>query len=178
MFEEADFERRLIAVDWSAYQRVGFGSIPNTVLGLLRAKPSERPSWRDRLELCLLPQATLVGGTSFAVPFLLELLRERVASGEIYSVLVLVVICTEDDRSGELGENCRERIRSGLDVYLRDLADVGLRIGVRSLALDLTCRLKEQRLTWEPVVRAVYKSEPSSAMRAEIREWLDDETAL
>lgn len=38
MFKEGEFERRLFAVDWSAYERVGFGSIPKAILGVLRAK--------------------------------------------------------------------------------------------------------------------------------------------
>src|SRR3954469_7327973 len=128
MLNEDDFERRLLVVNWSAHERPGFGSIPKTILGLLRATLGERSIWRDRLELCLLPQATLGDGAPHALPFLLEALRERVAAEEIYSVVVLVLLCTEDERSGDLGKRCRERIRSSLNVYLRDLADVGLPI--------------------------------------------------
>ncbi len=168
----ADFERRLVAIKWSLVERNGFGSIPTTILGMCRADADERATWRERLELCLLPQSGLGEGTSYAIPFLLEMLGARVASDDIYSVLVPIAICAMDFKDGGLAAKCRKELAAGLDVYLRDLADRNSPIGVRSLALDVICRLDSERMVWEPVLRNVYASEQTSVIGTEIREWL------
>ncbi|MFO0549814.1 MAG: hypothetical protein U0271_15585 [Polyangiaceae bacterium] len=173
MINEADFERRVLAADWSAYEQPGFGSIPRAILGLAQATPGERSAWQDALELCLLPQASLGDGTPYAIPLLLDLLRERIASEEILYVLMLIAICTEDRSSGDLGVQCRQGLRSGLNVLVGCLLDAELPTAVRSLALDVICRLVENRCAWEPILRRLSDSDIDSELRSEIREWLE-----
>lgn len=169
-----DFENRVLAFDWKPYEESGFGSIPEVIIGLARASSEKRHIWCDRLELCLLPHASLGNGSPYAIPYLLELLIENVACECIYSIFSLAVICTEDPKSSELGVECRNKIRMGLDTYLKDLKNTGLSVRERSAALGVICRLSEDRLIWEPIVKKVYEAEYNLEVKNEIREWLFD----
>lgn len=167
-----DFEERIRDVNWTQYERPGFGSIPDALIGLLRACPAQHQSWCSQLERCLLPQATLVQGTPRAIPFVVELVENRVASVCLYSILSYILACTEAGDCGALGTTCRQSVRSGLDIYLRDLQEGGLPDAVRSASLDVICRLTEERATWEPIVRRVHETTSALTLRQEIGNWI------
>ncbi len=169
-----DFERRVQSVDWSAHENEGFGSIPQTLLELLHAGNSVSSSWCRRLELCVLPQASLVEGTLLAIPFLQELLVAQMASDCIYLLLLYMIICTDDPASAELGAKCRMQLRAGLNTYLADLQDTSAPVPRRIAALDVLRRLTEDRVEWEAVARSIFESESHPALRAEILECLAD----
>ena len=169
-----DFENRLLAVDWERYEEPGFGSIAQTILGLHRAKPNNLELWCDQLENQLLPQAALGKGSPIAIPFLRELLERRVASECIYQTLSYITICTEDDHlTDDLCRQCRHEVRTGLDLYLRDAADSSLSAEHRRAAIDLVCRLTEDRPKWESTLRSLCNTEPSAALRTTILDCLD-----
>lgn len=175
MFDEADFERRVLAVEWSSVETPLFGSIAKAILGLMRSRPHEWPDWQDALEACLLPQSSLGEGVPYAAPFLLELLRDRRGQSAIYWLLYIVLACTEDPRGDETQLRCRELVRSGLSVYLRDLADTSLPLEVRCEIVSVLCSLPEERAAWESSVLAVEEAERTTALGATIREYLSPE---
>ncbi len=174
-FDEADFERRLLAIDWSAHQRRFDGPIPSAILGLMRSRPEEWPGWQDTLEAGLLPQASLSNAVPYAIPFLLELLRERRGQSAIYWHFSIFLFCTEEPRGDERLLRCRELIRSGLSVYLRDLVDTTLPFAVRSEVVSVLCSLPEVRDTWESTMLAVRDAERTTELGKTIREWLRDD---
>ena len=168
MLDDVDFERRLSAIDWSVYEIAEFGSIREAMLGLLRSEPSARESWRDRLEMCLLPQSSLGAGAPAIVPFLLELLAERIASSEIYQLLEWMLWCTEDPTTGTLGTRARLAIRTGLDLFLRDFKDTAAPVGVRSRALAVAVALPEDHERWQLVLKDVHETEPNQDLRRQM----------
>ena len=168
-----NFERRLLGAHWAP---TSFVSIPETILGIMKAEPDQVEQWCDRLERCLLPQASLADDTPLAIPFLKELLERRVALQCIYRTLVYIVVCTEElGSSSQLGTECRKQVRAGLDIYLRHAAELELPIDQRSDAIDVICRLTEDREKWEPVLRGIYDAEPNADLRTEILGWLNDD---
>lgn len=171
MFDEADFEKRLLAVEWSAYEKPLDGSIPHAILGLMRSRPEEWPQWQASLEACLLPQASFSDGILHAIPFLMELVREGRGQPPIYWLFSIVLDCTEEAEGDAWLSECRALVKEGLSVYLRDLADSGLPASVRCSAVLVISSLPELRGIWESTVLAVLEAERSTEVGKEIRRW-------
>ena len=169
MFNESDFENRLSAVAWS--EDLYSDSVPKTLLKLIRSRPDDRAKGVADLESCLLRQSSLGVNTARAIPFLLEMVTEGIAALEVYTVLTYAVLCSEALAS-DAEFVCRAAIRRGLEVYLRDVEDVGLPSEVRAEAASVLARLGEDRALWEPVLLKVYNQDPLSTLGVEIREWL------
>jgi hypothetical protein len=183
----ADFEHRLRAVEWARYGQGGFGaSVAEMILGLISKDDVERQKSCSQLEDCLLPQGVLDEVSYHAIPFLVELIKEGVAPGCVYELLVPMTIAAQPDAYDEgieiageaksLTEACRRRIAGGLDFYLRDLQNRNLAKDPRLAALSTACRIRERRSEWLPIIRRVYGTEDDAEMRSAIWEWLSDET--
>jgi hypothetical protein len=166
----------LFEFDWSRYQRAQVQSIPETIRSFLRAEPAERDRWYQFLEVCILPGASLWEATPHAIPFLQELLGREDVANFIYDMFVHILACTEDPRTGRIGEECRNRIRAGLDTYLRDLANVRIPREERYNILYVIVRLVEDRGRWEPRLRTMCESEPDPELKAEIVDVLSEKT--
>lgn len=173
--DEADFERRLLAIDWSVHQRRFDGPIPSAILGLMRSRPEEWSDWQNELEAGLLPQASLSNAVPYAIPFLLELLRHRRGQTVVYWHFSIFLFCTEDPRGDERLLRCRELLRSGLSVYLRDLVDTTLPFAVRSEVVSVVWNLPEAKDEWQSTLLAVLEAERTTELGKAIREYFTND---
>lgn len=105
------------------------------------------------------------------VPFLLELLAERIGSAELYELLKWMLWCTEDAAT-TLQARTRRAIRAGLDLVLRDLKDVATPVDVRTAALAMIAELPEDGERWKFVLMAVCQTELSQDFRLKIQDVL------
>ncbi|WP_437710023.1 hypothetical protein WMF45_35615 [Sorangium sp. So ce448] len=180
-----DFERRVRAVEWYRYEHDCCSAfIPDVIIGLISGDDVRRQESCDRLEDCLLPQGVLVEASYHAIPFLVELIREGMAPGCVYELLVLMTIAAQSDAYDEgirvngnlrsLTESSRGRIADGLGSYCRDLQNRNLSKDRRLAALSIVCRLRERRDEWLPLIRRVYDAEQDPEMRREMLYWLSD----
>ncbi len=174
-----------VSVAWARELPGGSGAaIAESILGLLSADETERNNSYFTLENYLLPQGVLDEASYHALPFLLKLVRDRVALGYIYELLVYMTISAQpgahdkgiqiNGEAQSLTSACLARIVDGLDLYLRDLQDRELPKDCRFGALSIMCRLCEHRTTWLPVVQQVYETEQDPELRSDIGEWLSD----
>jgi hypothetical protein len=173
-----DFEKRLLSVDWKTWHRPPFQRIPDAILQFVAAWQEGRAG--GDLEGAVLPQASLDEGTFLAIPFLQELLEARIGTEQVYDLLRVIAVCTDqywvdntpDPVFHDLVARCRARLQAGLDLYLDDLQDTELSIAAHIGLLSILHFLPQSRAEWLPVVIRVRDLAPDGPIAAEISELL------
>ncbi len=172
-------ETRLRAVDWSRYQQgILRRDIPDCFLGMFSRFAADGERSRSWLEEKILPQGVLVEAAYYAIPFLVEMIREAQSLETVYDLLLPVTMCAQPDAHDEgivleetrcsLTRACRERIATGIPYYLRDLRDADLPRSCRTNALLVLGGLPDWSESWPAELRSIREHETDPELRNEI----------
>jgi hypothetical protein len=122
------------------------GHVPQAFLGLISPDETVRNESYWQLDNEVVCQSDLYGAAYYVVPFLLDMLRERVPHGRdrIYDLLYEIAngdapqtvrIRTHDGDEIPLKNACAREINKGVDIFRRDVADPDPRISAKSKEL-------------------------------------------
>jgi hypothetical protein len=170
-----DFEKRLLAIDWEACHQWPFPRIPDAIMQFVTA--SQQGGEGGNLEGALLPRASLTEGAFLAIPFLQELVQDRVGVEGSYYLLHVIAICTNHSENTvpeyrDLVARCRARVVARLDLYLEDLQDIELSIDARSEIIGILTHLPQSRAEWLPTVTRVRGGACDARIASELDELL------
>ena len=160
--------------------------VPHLLMKLVACSPNDRPRVGAAIEGVLTGQGELFAATPYAVPFLLEILEaHHPASEYVYPILWEIgnirAVAQEStefrlpnwpSRFSSLKEACREAVRHGVEIYLRDAQ--GPLLSCRRGAFELLAEF----LVDDPRVRALLpdlaNQEPDDSLRRDVLELLDE----